>query len=1105
MTAGNPTAETAEPVHDEQMQEVLGLMSSHPKGMRWRARLSFSLALLGSGWITFHLVPLLMYHHATTWVSSLFPVGLFGRLMESSNAIPQQVRELSRDLSKHWTATWSGQEVWIWFSVAFIGGALVSTGLSDRWAAFQAKRLDLKGFTKGESWPFPVALAFGMVGLLFVLPVAAFTLRWIPPRWEILADAALLTLFWSLLGWAGLSNSGRQKRRFSLLLGAGALWAVPLYNGVIGFFSTGLGSLFLGKAGKVPFAALALPPVLEWGLLISGLVSFLFWMFWPKSPRAKKKEEPAAVEEPVDHEAVVNEVLAALRNGHRVLKPLSQIETGKTSPLTTNPAFWPLFMHGLTPTNDQTTFFEKHRTGSLEFARRVQENPAQSDWWNGFNLLLTGYPGSGRSTALIAAVLYSATAAGTTSLVIAPRPDKRRWLCSRINEVLRASGMHTHFDCEEMTGAGVRSFIAGVRRVPSVLVATPQDLEDHIFGLGRIAEDPSDPNSARKSREQNLRLEALVASMHAVFVENLADFDPVPRSHVAFQLEKLRLRLASKGRGMTTVVAAPPVSSESAAVLGARIFGETGFRPDRDTVLLHPAPLEKKCLGVELESAEPAALAEEITEALLRKNLSTVLFRKGIDEESCSEQQKKIAAAAGGGRLVVLGDLDQQFEGGRQFDSVVYQNLTTADASVAVGLRFGGETTVVFHIRPATSSLLVEPEETAMPVVAGRESPPLVAHHLLSFWSGLEAGENVERDWTRRLAPEASVSNSGKPVAQNLLELAATAAAPGTPWHELVSFVRSAPAAFRPVATAVIPDDDLLLGASRAGDATKLTVSARANNDRSSSPTRLRWISGAGQTMGRWPVDNSPVFLLHSEDGTFSAASVKAEGEEIAVSARHYSGKGDDLILPAVDLDWQFPESSTWETIGGGPDFGACWFRARHADRATRVEVLGQLRGLVSEKGLVSSQSAVPFRFLAGCSLIVVGAENSEQFLSSGPGDKSWSTGQPLADRAYMYDATMAVSSFLCSHFSGPANFCWPLVFKDRGRTLVWLLEPAGTGASVSELLFSLLATAGFREKFLPLFNGTPLPDTSKLQPPAPRIGAALKETAKPEQTEPVA
>lgn len=556
---------------------------------------------------------------------------------------------------------------------------------------------------------------------------------------------------------------------------------------------------------------------------------------------------------------------------------------------------------------------------------------------------------------------------------------------------------------------------------------------------------------------------------------------------------------------MTTVVAAPPVSAESAAVLGARIFGETGFRPDRDTVVLHPAPLEKKCLSVELESAEPAALAEEITEALLRKNLSTVLFRKGIDEESCSEQQKKIAAAAGGGRLIVLGDLDQQFEGGRQFDSVVYQNLTTADASVAVGLRFGGETTVVFHIRPATSSLLVEPQETAMPVVAGRESPPLVAHHSLSFWSGLEAGDNVERDWTRRLAPETSVSDSGKPAAQNLLELAATAAAPGTPWHELVSFLRSAPAAFRPVATAVIPDDDLLLGSSRAGDATKLTVSARANDDKSSSPTKLRWISGAGQTMGRWPVDNSPVLLLHSEDGTFSAASVKAEGEEIAVSARHYSGKGDDLILPAVDLDWQFPESSTWETIGGGPDFGACWFRARHADRATRLKVLGQLRGLVSEKGLVSSQSAVPFRFLAACSLIVVGAENSEQFLSSGPGDKSWSTDRSLADRAYLYDATMAVSSFLCSHFSGPANFCWPLVFKDRGKIVVWLLEPAGTGASVSELLFSLLATAGFREKLLPLFNGTPLPDASKLQPPAPRIGAPLKETAKPAQPEPAA
>jgi hypothetical protein len=1082
-----------EPVHDEQMRDVLGLLSSHPKGMRWRARLSCSLALLGSGWITFHLVPMLAYHHATTWLSSLFPVGLFGRLMESSNAIPQQVRELSRDLSKQWTTTWSGQEVWVWFGVAFIGGALVATGLSDRWAALQAKRLDLKGFTKGESWSFPVALALGVVGLLFVLPVAAFTLRWIPPRWEILADTGLLTLFWSLLAWAGLSNPGAKKRRFPFLLGAGALWAAPLYNSVIGFFSTGLGSLFLGQAGKVPFAALTIPPFLEWGLLISGLVSFLAWMFWPKSRAAQPQEETADKAADVDHEAVVNEVLAALRTSHRVLKPLSQIEAGKTSPLTANPAFWPLFMHRLTPTNDQITFLEKHRTGSLEFARRVQESPGQSDWWNGFNLLLTGYPGSGRSTALIAAALYSATAGGATSLVIAPRPDKRRWLCSRINEVLRDSGMHTHFACEEMTAAGVRSYIEGVRRAPTVLVATTQDLEDHVFGLGRLAEDPSDPDSVRKSREQNLRLEALVASMHSVFVENLGDFDPVPRSHLAFQLEKLRLRLASKGRGMTTVVTAPPVSGDSAAVLGARIFGETGFRPDRDTVVLHPAPLEKKCLSVEVESDEPAALAEEIAGALLRKNLATVLFRKGIDEESCSEQQKKLAAAAGGGRLVVLGDLDQQFEGGRQFDSVVYQNLTTVDASIAVGLRFGGQTTVVFHVKPATSSLLVEPEQTAMPVVAGRESPPLVAHHSLSFWSGLEAGDNVERDWTRRLAPEVGLSASAKSSPQTLLELNSTGAAPGTPWHELVAFVRAAPAAFRPIATGAIPDDDLAFRATRSG---KLSLSAKPADEIQSSPTKLRWISGAGQAMGNWSVDNSPVLLLHREDGTFSAASVKAEGEDIAVAARHYSGKGDDLILPAVDLEWKIPGSCAFETIGGGPDYGACWFRVRSAYRAAGFEVLGQLQGLVSEKGLLSAQRSVPFRFPAGCSLIVGGQETSEAYLSSRCEEESWSTTNPLADRTYVYDTSVRLASFLCSHFSGPANFCWPLVFKERGRTLVWLLEPATTGASVSELLFALLATAEFRGKFLPLLSDTSSPEASKILPPAPRIGSASNKPA---------
>jgi hypothetical protein len=1078
-----------DPLHDAEMQRVLGIFSSHPKGMRWRSRLTFSLAVILTGWLTWKLVPLLSFHHLKGMLEGLFPAALIDKLMQSATAIPQEMHKVSDLLSEHAAAPkWSDDELWIWFGMAFLAGALVAAGLSDRWAAFQAKRLALKGFTKGESWPFPLCIGIGIVAVLFAFPVAAFALNSMPARYEMVADVTLITLLWSLLGWAGLSNTSNNERRLPFVLGAACFWAVPFYNSVVGFFSHGFGSIFGGSAGKVAFTSVAIPPQTNWALLAAGLISFLAWIFWPKSSRTKEQEK-AAEETPIDHRAVVDEILASLRTEHRVLKPLDQILSDKTSPVSANPSFWPLFMHGLTPTNDQMTFFEKHRTGSLEFARRVEENLEQSDWWNGFNLLLAGHPGSGRTTALIAAALYSCAAGGATSLVIAPRPDKRRWLYSRIKDVLQASGMHTHFDCEELSAGGVLSIVQNGRAAPAILVATPQDLEDHVFGLGRLAEDPSDLESIKKSAEHNFRLEALVASMHSIFVENLSDFDPVPRSHLAFQLEKMRLRLAAKGRGLTTVVASPAVDEADTAVLGSRIFGETGFRPDRDVVALHPAPIEKTCLAVEIESSEAATLAEEIAEALLRKNLAAVLFRKGIDEESCSEQQRKISAAAGLGRLVVLGDLDQRFDGQHEFDSVVYQNLTTVDATLAVGLRFGGETTVVFHVRPSKASQLVEPEETAMPMVAGRDSPSLVAYHSLSFWSGLKAGDNVEKDWMRRLASEVDTSSAHKPISQTLAEMKETSAAPGTPWPELVALLRVAPAAFQPIMTAAVPDDDLALDSSRISNGARISL-ARKAEDAVSTSTKLHWVSAAGQSMAHWAIDHSPILLLRSEDGTFSAASVRANGGDIKITARHYAGKGDDLLLPAVNFEWEVPASASLEMIGGGTDFGARWFRVLDSQSSAKVQVSGRLCGLVSESGLCSSQSPVPFAFEAYCSPVLVGSITSDnpddtQFLSG-----AWSTDSSLAGRAYLYETTHTLTAFLCSRFSGPANFCWPVVFNDNGRILVWLIEPATTGLAVSSFIFALLATADFREDMLSVIGSSSHEANGRRLPPAPRIGS---------------
>jgi hypothetical protein len=1086
------TSDTDPPVFDAKMRDILGPLSSHPTALRRRARISFTLAVGLTAWLTWSLAPLLSFHHAKGMISSLFPGGLLERLMRSSSALPGEVRQIADALTTRPPVTWSTGDVWLWFAMAVGAGALVAVGLSDRFAAYWASKPELRGFNKGETWTFPLALGIGLVLVFFALPVAAFVFRVMPPRWEMFADLALLALLWTLMAWAGFGNHGGERRRWPLLAGAGLLWAAPAYSLVTGFLSQGFGSLIFGTLGGVSLPSLVMPSALQWGLLVAGLMSFLGWILWPKSRKADVQAAEKKAE-PLDHEAVVAEILASLRTRHQVLKPLAAIAPAETSPISASAEFWPLFMHRMQPTTDQVAFLEKYRAGVKEFAREVANEPFETDWWNGFNMLLAGGRGSGRTTTLIATALYASTATGSVALVIAPRADKVRWLVSRVQDVLKVAGMHTHFTCRQLDKALMHAVLGGKEGAPSVLVATPQDLEDCIFGLGKGIEVPLDDEDkeAKEAKEaSNERLRLLVGSLQAVFVENLSDFDPVPRSHLVFQLEKLRLRLGAMGRGMTAVVVVPTMDESAGMALGSRIFGETGFRPDRDLVILRPAPFEKTCLSVELGAADPAGLSDEIAEALLRKGLSTVLLRSGIAEASCTEHKAKIAAAAGGGRLEVLGDLDQRYEGGREFDAVVYQNLTTLDATVAIGIRFAGETVVLFHVRPAASSMLVEPGDSAIPVLAGRESASLVTYHSLSFWSGLRPGENIEREWMKRLVPDRCGFSRSSSSSTALAEVRECEATPGAAVGELMALVRAAPAAFRPVPTVEIPDEDLALAGVHADDGARLTIVRRRAEDVASS-TKLRWISAAGQQMARWSVANSPVLLLRAEEQNFAAASARTARDGLEIVARYYQGKGDDLLLPIVDLSWKIPDSSVLLAEGGGADYGARWFRVVDGgSRApSRIGLQGLFCGLVSERGLATSQTPVPFVFETSCSSIVFDAGGGVDAFDPAVMVGEWSTRPPSRWR-HSKRLTTTLSAFLCAEFNGPANFCWPVVFEDDGRAMVWLLEPVTTGSSVSDLLFRLLIDTDFRAKIALVFASPDPQEDARLLPPAPRIGS---------------
>jgi hypothetical protein len=1121
---------------DKEMRDgALGPLSSHPYWMKWRTRLLYPIGLGVAGYLTCKVVPMLAFYQAKQFVYGFLPVGLLDSLLNSSTAVPDSLRDIGRTLLAKPEQTWSDPRFATWIGLAFAAGAVIAIGLCDRFASRRAARLKValvqpeqggasskdvvEGLESGGSVlgvaqhllakevgsrleeaaaaPFkddltiPTIVAFAVVTVVVVIPAAAYVLHLLPPLWESALDTMLISGLWILLAKAGLSNDSGQPRRWWGIPLSMLFFAVPVYNSVIGFFTTGLGSLIFPT--PISLHPVTISGHMTTALWILGAVTAVGWFCFPKRPKKQKDDEEKDVET-IDHAALVDEILSELRTPYRLVKPLSTLEAGPVSELSAAPSFWPIFTGGLTPTADEMSFLEKFRAGTLELFVRAQSDPTKSDWWNGFNLMLSGPSGSGKSTCLIAGALYASIVGGGRPLVIVPRADKKRWMCTRINRMLAEVRLDTHHECGQLDARSVGLWMEAAAPLPSIMVATPEDLEEVLFQVPRDGE-------GEELKMKVARYECLNESFTSVFVENLGDFDAISRSHLTFQLEKLRLHLASLGRAMVSVVATPLLDKSEVPALGARLFGETGFRPDRDSVILRIPPPGKECDAVEITSDKPAELAEEIARCLMKRELSMILLRKGIDEEACAEQQKKLSAEAGGGTLVVLGDLDQP-PGEDDVESVIYQNLTTLDATLAVGLRFPGKSTLVFHIRPSESPLLIESGDGALPVMASGEASALAPIHAASLFGTLRESAVLEGEWIKRLLPRYAQAARGKPVGKPLAELRLEPSHDGNPGNDLLVLVRAS-ASMAGIDTGNIPLNGLSVRIEASSIGSSLHFAEDEVGDLPRS-TLARWISTSGQVMAQWSVEHAPLLLLRSEDGSFSAGSVKKDNQDIMVVARHYQGRGDDTTLPAVEISWEIPNQSVMDVRGGGKDYGLSWYETMSGEDMLAVRVMGVISGLISERGLFSGQADVPFAFTATVTPILLDPEDPATFAAGSLQTGVWDTricGNGSSRRILALE-THRISEFFCREFNGASSLAWPVVFESSGRRILWLIEPVGTGPSISRMLFQLLSATEFRQRFKDFLASDP--SVQQMIPQAPRIGPSSLRQQAPEAEVPI-
>jgi hypothetical protein len=378
------------------------------------------------------------------------------------------------------------------------------------------------------------------------------------------------------------------------------------------------------------------------------------------------------------------------------------------------------------PTKDQVAALEEF--DRLFEAFLIAEDREGTCVFPSTDLLVTGAPGSGRTTLLLAVALHAVVLRGQSVLLLAPSVEKAALYVRRLRDLAARGGVGWHVAVGQILPDDVRSWADGVDArqpaaeaagahrspvgsLPDILVGTPHDYERCLYG--------ADHHHAAVRRAL-LRLQV-------VLLEDVATFSVAERRHLPFLIEKHRLVLASEHLPTQFLALAPDLTAEAASYLTERLFSERAKVPVRR---LRPAARPAPWV-LDLAAASPSATAEALAAACAAADLRVVLWRPGAGKED----RERLAATLGekAARVQVVADLDElPADDGVTADIAVYRSLTAQQHTLALSSHVAGVDTVL--VRVTRPGVLVPAPETdkTLPVLPSVESEALFVAHLQS-------------------------------------------------------------------------------------------------------------------------------------------------------------------------------------------------------------------------------------------------------------------------------------------------------------------------------------------------------------------------------------
>lgn len=1030
---------------------VLGWCSSHPY---WKNRRRvWELLLAALPVVLFALFALLVALNHRRWIPALRNAGAW---------LPVLVVVLAMSLS-----------------------ALITLALSDRWAELQ-KSGRVRAGTGDERAVRGPAVAFVALFLGATGPFILSTITLFPPVVRLLFNAfAILPMVAALVCIGRLSGASDERHRRRPIWLLGLLIALALVGTTLAYdLAVAYGNTELSQTLK---KWIPLYPQIE--TRFTGLVVFLpiafsmyaLWELWRQAVPATKSLSSGAEQEDSESKSLWDRVVGWVRwlfglgeeapeEPGRIRPPgwlagllknlpdncrrdgkVKRIENPNPSDYADRADLEVLF-GGVSPTESQASLFDRFVESYEEVLGAEGAGFSGEEEEPCADILVEGEPGSGRTTVLFACAVYAAFVRGQRVLLLLPNKVRQVAFKERFDRFLSDLRLHHYVRTRRVTPENVDRWIENEDAVlPHVFFATPQSLENHLYGA---------PHARPEHME---RLRRLLTMVEVILIDDFMDFGPAERAHLPFLLDKHRLLLQAEYVPMQTVVTGPKLSEKGRMLLGKRLFTDKRLDLRRNCVALRPRP-GGRAWRLDLVAGDVPTALNRLVVHSLRRDLQVVLFQKGIDQRERDRLEKKLTEEGGGGTLTVLTDLNETFAGSDEVDVVFYQVATRSDICLGLRTRMGHEDTVIVSVSPE-GQLREDADYRVIPVVVDRSAASMLVPHTDSMLRFLRPRTPVpEEPWLRfgvryddleaawpQQAPDILFDYDRWREEDYALKIWPYAALRGNfPGHHEVD-VRALPHETRRFYRHE-GGHYFFVGRPAGQDQTEELTERDA-------PCLVTWRDEAGSVLRRSDLRHMREFKLTWGSRVYVPGDIRV-GEEVEFTGQRWSGH--EPYLPVLRYTCDLPEGQEAEEIHGGRDYGLCWNRLEPT-RPEPVRLSAGVEALMTEYGFETPIETLEFSYPTLVSDIILNpAELDSDNLRSEVGralSGRWRTG----GEAFSPALTTALTYALEARVPGLGYFARCLAFRCRGRAAavgsaaVFFYEPRSCGHTIWPIIDALM------------------------------------------------